>query len=345
MAHYRAVLRASLLCLALGAGVETGLCGTAAFAAEVTPYGPELEGFDYGFPVNYFQFTSQGKPLSMAYIDAAPKGAAKNRVVVLLHGKNFCGGTWENTINHLTSEGYRVIAPDQIGFCKSSKPYGYQFSFSQLAENTRALLKSLKIDRFTLVGHSMGGMLATRYALSYPDDLDHLVLVDPLGLEDWQQKGVPYSTIDAAYQQELKTSYDTIKAYQQKYYYAGSWKPENDRWVMMQAGLYAGPGKELVALNQAQTSDMIFTQPVVHELGNIKVPTTLMVGTKDRTAPGAQRAPKALQDQLGRYDLLGKEAAKAIPGAKLVEFDGLGHAPQIEAPDIFEKALMIAIND
>src|ERR1700742_3733602 len=84
-------------------------------------YGPELEGFDYPYPVRQYPFESQGVPLHMAYLDVAPAATPNGRAAVLLHGKNFCAATWEGTIKTLSSAGYRVIAPDQIGFCKSSK--------------------------------------------------------------------------------------------------------------------------------------------------------------------------------------------------------------------------------
>ncbi|MBP2299277.1 alpha/beta fold hydrolase [Azospirillum picis] len=306
-------------------------------------YGPELEGFAYPHPVQRFSFQSQGQSLSMAYMDVAPTVAANGRTVLLLHGKNFCGATWEGTIAALGGAGYRVIVPDQIGFCASSKPRGYQFSFDQLAANTKGLLAALGVERAIVVGHSMGGMLAARFALSHPQAVERLVLVNPLGLEDWQAAGVPYATIDQLYGTELKTSFDSIKAYQQKFYYSGGWKPDYDRWVAMLAGMYAGSGRDVVALNQAQTSDMIFTQPVVHEFGRISVPTLLMIGQTDRTAPGANRAPEEVAKRLGDYPELGRAAAKAIPGARLVEFPGLGHAPQIEAPDRFHEALLTGI--
>jgi pimeloyl-ACP methyl ester carboxylesterase len=306
-------------------------------------YGPRLEGFDYAYPVKVHGFTSQRQPLEMAYLDVAPTSQANGRTVMLLHGKNFCAGTWEETIKVLTGAGYRVVAPDQIGFCKSSKPERYQFSFDQLATNTNGLLQALGIERAIVVGHSMGGMLAARYALMYPANVERLLMVNPLGLEDWQAKGVPYATIDAAYANELKTSFESIKAYQLRFYYNGQWKPEYDRWVSMQAGMYAGDGKERVAWNQAQTSDMIFTQPVVHEFPRIAVPTTLMIGGKDRTAPGANRAKPELQKTLGLYAELGKAAAQAIPGATLVAFPELGHSPQVEAPAEFHPALLKAI--
>ncbi len=81
--------------------------------------------------------------MTMRYIDVPPTAAANGRTAVLLHGKNFCSATWEQTIRALSRAGYRVIAPDQIGFCKSTKPERYQYSFQALAENTHALLASL----------------------------------------------------------------------------------------------------------------------------------------------------------------------------------------------------------
>src|ERR1700761_6263350 len=143
-------------------------------------YGPELQGFDYPSPVLHFRFTSQGVPLDMAYIDVKPD-KPNGRTAVLLHGKNFCAATWEGTIEVLSRAGYRVIAPDQIGFCKSTKPAHYQYSFQQLAANTHDLLTSLGISRTVIIGHSTGGMLAIRYALMYPQAVSHLVLVDPIG--------------------------------------------------------------------------------------------------------------------------------------------------------------------
>lgn len=120
------------------------LCALAAPALAETPaYGPELEGFDYGWPVARFNFESQRQRMQMAYIDVQPD-KPNGRTVVLLHGKNFCAGTWDTTLRTLRDAGYRVIAPDQIGFCKSTKPERYQYSFQQLAQNTHALLEKTR---------------------------------------------------------------------------------------------------------------------------------------------------------------------------------------------------------
>lgn len=80
---------------------------------------------------------------------------------------------------------------------------------------------------------------------------------------------------------------------------------------------------------------MIFTQPVVYEFKNLKVPTLLLLGTRDRTAVGKGWAAPHVQEKLGRYDQLGKEVIRQIPKGKLVELPGIGHMPQVEAFDSY----------
>jgi len=314
--------------------------GSLACAADQGPaYGAELEGFEYPYPVAQFEFSSQREPLHMAYLDVRPK-KPNGRTAVLLHGKNFCAATWRTTIDALAAAGYRVIAPDQIGFCKSTKPARYQYSFQQLALNTHALLSSLGIHNAALIAHSTGGMLAIRYALMFPKETDQLVLVDPIGLEDWRAKGVPPISVDDWYARELKTNDDGIRRYEQATYYAGHWNPDYEIWVQMLAGLNRGPGKELVAWNSALLYDMILTQPVVYELEQIAVPTFLIVGDKDNTAIGKDFAPPEARAALGDYPQLAKRAIERIRGGKLLEFPELGHAPQIQDPAAFHQALL-----
>jgi pimeloyl-ACP methyl ester carboxylesterase len=312
-------------------------------AAQEPVYGGELEGFDYSYPVKRFEFRSQGNDLRMAYLDVQPaagNAGANGRTVVLFHGKNFCAGTWETTIAALTGAGYRVIAPDQIGFCKSSKPAHYQFSFQQLARNTQALLQSLGVSRVTLLGHSTGGMVAVRYALMFPNDVEQLALVNPIGLEDWKARGVPSITVDQWYQRELANNAQRIRNYEKSTYYVGEWRPEYEKWVLMLAGLVRGPAREAVAWDSALLYDMIYTQPVVYEFENLKMPVLLLIGQRDTTAIGKDLAPPEIAKQLGHYPELGRQAAARIPHATLVEFADSGHAPQIQDPVTFHAALL-----
>lgn len=330
---------ASLSCAAAPPGTASAPTASAPAVPDGPAYGAELEGFAYPGTVRHYAFTSQRETLQMAYLDVRPEHP-NGRTVVLLHGKNFCAGTWEATIDVLEKAGYRVIAPDQIGFCKSSKPERYQYSFQQLAHNTHALLESIGVKEATIVGHSTGGMLAVRYALMYPKATQQLVLVNPIGLEDWKALGVPPLSVDYWYARELKTTADGIRRYEQGTYYAGEWSPAFERWVQMLAGMYRGPGREAVAWNSALIYDMILTQPVVYELGALRTPTLLLIGDKDTTAIGKDVSPPDVHAKLGHYPELAKRAQLAIPGATLVEFPALGHAPQIQDPATFHKALL-----
>ena len=325
-------------CMALACTLP--LLAVAAPSAPGPVYGEELQGFEYPYPLHRFEFSSQGQPVQMGYMDIAPSGQANGRTAVLMHGKNFCAATWGDSIKALSAAGYRVVAADQIGFCTSSKPEHYQYSFQQLADNTHALLTSLGIDKASVIGHSTGGMLATRYALMYAPETEKLVLVNPIGLEDWKALGVPWRTVDQWYERELKLSAEGIRKYEQSTYYGGRWKPEYDRWVDMLAGLNKGPGHKRVAWNSALIYDMIFTQPVFYELPALKVPTVLLIGDADTTAIGSDIASPEVKARIGDYTVLGKQAAKLIPGATLVEFPGMGHAPQMEDPPGFNKVLI-----
>jgi pimeloyl-ACP methyl ester carboxylesterase len=95
----------------------------------------------------------------------------------------------------------------------------------------------------------------------------------------------------------------------------------------MLAGLNNGPGKQLVAWNPALIYDMIFHPAGGVRIPLLKVPTTLLIGDADTTAIGKDVAPPEVKARIGRYDVLGKETANKIPQARLVEFKGMGHAP------------------
>lgn len=321
------------------------LLGGAAAASGAPAYGPNLEGFKYPYSVELYSFKTQAQTYVMAYMDVGPDriGIGTGRTVVLLHGMRFCGATWAPTIAGLHDAGFRVVVPDQLGFCKSSKPINYQYTFEQLAENIHALLGHIEAGRIVLVGHDMGGMLAARYALMFPDEVLELVLVDPLGLEDWRAEGVLYRTIDERYAMELATNSRSIEQDERTFYYGGGWQPGFDVWVRVLASLHADSGRERFDWNQALTSDMIFTQPVLYDLDRLAMPVLLVVGALDRAAPFRESAYPALAAKLGNYPELAREAAKRIPHVNLVELAGLGHVPQIEAPERFNQVLLHAL--
>ncbi len=322
-------MKLPLLCLAL--------LLPALAAGEFKPLDASLRDFPYPYEVRHLNVKDQAKELDLAYMDVKPE-QGNGRSVLLLHGKNFSGAYWQPTADKLAAAGYRVIIPDQIGFGKSSKPADYQYSFHACGLHLRALLDRLDIPRAAVVGHSMGGMVATRLALMFPERVEKLVLVNPIGLEDWK-RFVPYAGVDDSFAAEMKKTPDSIRAYMTKAYFDGKWKAAYDPLLALQAGWAIGPDREHLARVSALTSDMVFTQPVVHEFGDLQVPVLLIIGERDRTAIGKDRASPEVAASLGQYQKLGKAAAEAIPGAKLVALPGIGHLPQYEAFGDYWKAL------
>lgn len=199
------------------------LLATTAAPAQTTPINATLDGYEYPFPVRYLPLKLEGQALRMAYMDVPPTARANGRTVVLLHGKNFFGAYWRETIKTLTAAGFRVVVPDQLGFGKSDKP-DIHYSFHQLARNTRHLLDTLGVKQAVIVGHSMGGMLATRFALMYPEATEKLVLENPIGLEDYRP-AVPFQSVAQAEASELKSTEASIRKYHATYYPNGYPRP------------------------------------------------------------------------------------------------------------------------
>lgn len=308
-----------------------------------SPLGIALEEYPYPHPVQFLRLSVQGQAVRMAYMDIyrRPNGAGSARpdsAVLLLHGKNFYGSYWESTIKALAASGRRVIVPDQIGFGKSSKP-AINYSFDLLAENTSQLLRNLGIKKVDVVGHSMGGMLAVRFARAYPDRVGKLVLENPIGLEDYRLK-VPPQSIEKYYQTEINNT-DTAKmrAFLQRY--VVQWEPSKyERFVAVRKRVTLSGEYPRWAQSAALTSQMIYQQPVRHEFSLIKAPTLLIIGQEDRTTIGRDQVSPETAKTLGQYPQLGREAARDIPGAKLVELQGVGHIPHLEVPERFHSILV-----
>jgi pimeloyl-ACP methyl ester carboxylesterase len=300
------------------------------------PLSATLEGFPYPHPVKLLPLVVEGQDLRMAYMDVRPDGAGNGRTVLLLHGKNFPGAYWAATIDALVAAGYRVVVPDQVGFGRSSKA-DVHYSFEQLAQNTRRLLDALSVPSAAVVGHSMGGMLAVRFALLYPESTDRLVLENPIGLEDYREK-VPFTSIDVTYRNLLAPTREGLERFYRSYF--ASWREAFGVWADVAWRQTLGGDWPRAAKASALTYDMIYTQPVVQDLPRLRVPTLLVIGQADRTTLGRGALPPEVLATLGRYPELGRRAAAAVPGARLVELAGVGHVPHLEAPEAFLEALL-----
>lgn len=293
------------------------------------------------YEIKEIELSSQRQVVTMAYMfEQAQQGNGKT--VLLLHGKNFTGAYWGDVMKKLVSKGYNVVAPDQIGFGQSSTPEAYQYSFQQLAKNTKELLDSLRIKKVIVLGHSMGGMLATRFALMYPENVSQLILENPIGLEDWKTM-VPYTSVDEEYKKEMGKTRESVKKYFLENYFHNEWKEEYNSLLASATATIGTPEYSQTAWSMALTSDMIFNQPVFYEFNQLKVPAVLIIGQKDRTALGKDKVSKEAAAKMGNYPALGKATKEKIPNAVLVEMPDSGHIPHVEQFDFFMSHLLNAM--
>lgn len=97
--------------------------------------------------------------------------------IILLHGFGANKDNWPAFAKHFTDR-YHVIIPDLPGFGDSTKFREEEFGIMFLAEKVHAFAKELKLTKFHLVGHSMGGNIAGNYAVAYPEMVKTLALID-----------------------------------------------------------------------------------------------------------------------------------------------------------------------
>lgn len=303
--------------------------------AGAEPLGAAMEGWSYPYPVQMLQFEQDGRLLRMAYMDVQP-ASPNGRTVVLFHGKNFGADYWANTIRALSDQGYRVIAPDQIGFGKSSKPE-MRYSFAMLADNTLRLLDHLKVGPVAVIANSMGGMLGVHFARRHPDRVSALVLENPLGLEDYVLSIPPQETANLV-KLEMAQTPASYRNFVKSYF--PNWRPEFERFVEQFARVQQSAEYPRFAHVSALTYQMIYDAPIYNELPKLQVPVLLAIGQLDRTVFGRRFAPPEVVKPLGNFAALGKATQQRIPGARLVEFEGVGHVPHLEVPERFHTAVL-----
>ena len=284
------------------------------------PMSINLEDVPYPHPVSYFSFTLEGQDVRMAYMDVSPGGTPNGKSVVLLHGMNFFGEAWTETIEILRKEGYRVVVPDQIGFGRSSKPI-LHYSISTHAANTKRLIDYLGIKSTDIVTHSMGGLVASRFASSYPDAVGALAMINQIGLTDARMQR-PWRETSEVYKANLARDYAEIVRGMRAYYV--KWKPEYMKYVKIHYGWIMSGDWPRMAMVRALQQQAIYADPVVDDWPRIKARTLVIGGEKD----GADYPGQA------------RHVAETVQNGQLVVIPNVGHNPQFEAPELLYPPLL-----
>jgi len=326
-----AILLAALL--ALSAPTALG-----AQAADLQPMGVALEGYAYPHPVAFLPLEHVGHATRMAYMDVAPTAPANGRTVLLLHGRNFPAGYWAPTITALSAAGYRVIAPDQVQFGKSSKLDDVPVRFDRMVTDTAALLDHLGVGRVDVVAHSMGNHVGVRWALAHPERTGKLVMYGPVGLEDYRLY-TPATPIDRlvadenakgpdAYLNELMTSY-------------GLTLPRSAMapYVELRERLKLSGEWPRYARGFAASAVAIRDQPYLRDLPKVSVPVLILAGATDATAPGKGYAKAEDKPRFGHVLARAQTLAPTMTNARVEAFDA-GHLLHLERTERFNAAVL-----
>ncbi|MFD0987113.1 alpha/beta fold hydrolase [Methyloligella solikamskensis] len=324
--------------LPLGQTVRAADTETTAADEGFPPLGIALEGYPYPYDVKLFPLTRDGQDLNMAYMDVAPTDEANGRTVLLFHGRNFPSSYWAPVIETLSEAGYRVVAPDQIGFGKSSKPT-FDLHFDELARNTAELLESLEIDKVNVVAHSMGGMLSMRFARDFPKKVRKVLMTGPIGLEDYGLYVPPVPTetlVDMEakvtpedYRESLKTRYNLTLP-----------DKDLDPFVWARTGMRDSAEFPRWLRSFANSAQMVLREPIIYDMPFVKQPVLIVMGENDHVAPGKGAAPKEMQSKMGHNADNAKAIANKMPHARAVIFEGVGHLPQLENRERFDEVML-----
>ena len=278
----------------------------------------------YPYPTKYLDINVYSQAVRIAYMDVAAQGTPNGRTVLILHGNNFGGFYFKAIIDPLVKEGFRVIVPDQIGYGRSSKPIA-PYNLNSQARNTYRILEHEKIERVSVVGHSMGGMLTARFATQFPKAVERLVIYNPIGLTDGRFSR-PMPTIDETYQQTLKTDYQSTRASLSRYvaHNPKAWNDEFELYTRIRYSWTLSAEWPRLAMVQSLISQMLYNDVVVYDWPHIQVPTLAFGGAEDLLLGPAA----AFQERM-------QFLAKSIPNGngRVLLIPGLGHVPHLEAPE------------
>ncbi|HQU86767.1 MAG TPA: alpha/beta fold hydrolase [Pyrinomonadaceae bacterium] len=244
------------------------------------------------------------------YLEA---GDASKPKVILLHGLGAQAESWAYTIPALAAN-YHVIAPDQVGFGKSDKPF-LKYRVGTYADFLDKFMSELKIEKATLVGNSMGGWISGLMAVKYPNRVEKIVLADAAGF-------VP-ANYDANQVYQLNNSTrDEIRA-NLKLIFANPALQNNEALVdqFFTQRVIANDGYTINAIIESIKRKEDFLND---QLGKIDKPTLIIWGKKDGLLPVSDATV----------------FNKGIKGSQLVIFENCGHVPQFEKAADFNKTVL-----
>ncbi|MFK7694993.1 alpha/beta fold hydrolase [Paenibacillus sp. HJGM_3] len=242
------------------------------------------------------------------YVEDVNPGGGKT--VVFLHGWPLSHKQFEYQFNVLPAMGYRCIGIDWRGFGNSDKPF-HGYTFDRLAEDIRIVVDTLRLQHFTLAGHSTGGGIAIKYAARYRDSrLSRLVLIDAAA-----PRGFTKETADRLLAETLNDRPNMMRGITNTFFFQYITKPFSDWFFQL--------GMEAAGWSTAAVIVMLRDENLDADVQQVSVPTLIVHGTHDKVIPFAQA----------------EELHRKISNSQLVPFLYSGHGAFYEERDKFNQLL------
>jgi 4,5:9,10-diseco-3-hydroxy-5,9,17-trioxoandrosta-1(10),2-diene-4-oate hydrolase len=252
------------------------------------------------------------------YLDLGPRDAKP--VLVFLHGSGSgaCGhSNFKGNYPYFAERGYRVIVQDLIGYGYSDKPDNVEYPLSFFVECVKQTLDLIGVQKYTLIGNSLGGAIALQFALDYPATIDKLVLMAPGGVENqpdyFLMRGMQMV-------REVFMSADPVTPARMKDLFVRA-------FVVNPAVVDDQLVQERWALMQQQNHQVMKTMKVpnlTERLGEIKAPALALWGLNENMMP-----------ESGILKL-----AKGLPNSRSVLVQQCGHWVMIEHRDLFNRTCL-----
>ncbi|EJR54028.1 hypothetical protein IIM_02285 [Bacillus cereus VD107] len=282
------------------------------------------------------EFVSLSNGETIAYQEVGRQNA---EILVLIHGNMTSSQHWDLVIEQLKDQ-YHIYAIDLRGFGQSTYNKSID-SLQDFAEDVKLFIDQLKLEKFSLMGWSMGGGVAMEFTASHPTFVEKLILVESVGMKGYpifkkDINGQPVVSSLLKTKEEIAQDpvqiipvVDAIKN-MNKVYYRTVWnlliythnQPESERYEkylddMLTQRNFVDVNYSLVTFNISDEHNGV-VQGNGH-IHRIKAPTLVIQGDRDYVVP----------------QVVGEELAKHLPTAKLTILEDCGHSPFIDSLDVF----------
>lgn len=275
---------------------------------------------DAVFHADYSRFTE----VDGARVHYQEAGNPKHPPMILIHGFASSNLVWSKVFLEFAAAGFRVIAPDLLGYGYSAKPRELEYTIARQAEMIVGLLRELKIDRAVFVGSSYGAAISVTIALDHPERVQTLILVGAVN----NNRPTRYllmrlfssPIIGDILSPLVVGSRRLLRMRMKRVYDRHAWELDERRVDARHLPL-ATRGAHRAIIRTVRRWD---AERVSREAHLIRQPTLLLWGDTDREVP--------LSD--------GKRLHESIPNSRLIVFRECGHLPHEEYPEAFTKVVL-----